>query len=103
MRTFKLNGRPFHILLAALLCTSIATIRLLADDKETSNPPAKSAPARDDAPKVEAPAPLTERERWLLDRVEQLEKRVAELESKGNPTTSPAADTSAAQPASVNV
>ena len=32
--------------------------------------------------KADAPAPLTERERWLLDRVEQLEKRVTELESK---------------------
>src|ERR1700748_39354 len=32
--------------------------------------------------KVEAPSPLTERERWLLDRVEQLEKRVNELEAK---------------------
>jgi hypothetical protein len=35
--------------------------------------------------KIEAPAPLTERERMLLDRVEMLEQRVAELESKGAP------------------
>jgi len=36
------------------------------------------------ASKPDAPAPgLTEREQWMLDRIEQLEKRVAELESKG--------------------
>jgi len=39
---------------------------------------------------VDAPAPLTERERWLLDRVEQLEKRVADLESKGRDAEAPA-------------
>ena len=61
------------------------------DDDGKSEPPVKSAGMR----KVEAPAPLTERERWLLDRVEQLEKRVADLESKGNPSPPPAADASA--------
>jgi len=49
------------------------------------------------AAKVDAPAPLTERERWLLDRVEQLEKRVADLESKDNSNPSPAADASVAK------
>jgi hypothetical protein len=35
------------------------------------------------AAKPDAPAPgLTPREQWMLDRIEQLEKRVAELESK---------------------
>lgn len=33
--------------------------------------------------KIDAPALLTERERLLLDRMEQLEKRVPELEAKG--------------------
>jgi hypothetical protein len=43
------------------------------------------------------PAPgLTEREQWMLDRIEQLEKRVAELESKGSGTT---ATTSSPAPA----
>jgi len=45
MRAFKLNGRLFQPLLAALLFTSIVPNRLLADDKETSNPSAKSAEA----------------------------------------------------------
>src|SRR6266478_5642069 len=50
------------------------------------------------AAKIEAPAPLTERERWLLDRIEQLEKRMAEMEARGS-SSAPAA-ISTAQPAS---
>ena len=45
---------------------------------------------------------MTERERWMLDRMEQLEKRVAELETKSN---SPALATAAApfsQPGSLS-
>jgi len=68
-----------------LLFAVIFSSRLLADDKDSTNPPAKSAPAKSDASKIESPAPLTERERWMLDRMEQLEKRVAELEAKSNP------------------
>jgi hypothetical protein len=48
--------------------------------------------------KADSSAPLTERERWMLDRMEQLEKRVAELESKNNPPAS-AAETATIQPA----
>jgi hypothetical protein len=48
-------------------------------DGDGKNEEAKAKPAR-----LEAPSPLTERERWLLDRVEQLEKRVAELETKSD-------------------
>src|ERR1700719_2585016 len=102
MRAFNHGGRIFRLLLAGLLCGSIVPNRLLADDKDASNPPSKSAPAKSDASRMEAPAPLTERERWLLDRVELLEKRVAELETKSN---SPAAATAAApfaQPASLS-
>src|SRR6266576_3649859 len=98
MRAFNSFRRMFQLLIPALLCAIIVPNRLLADEKETSNPAAKAeaakpAPAKSDAPKFEASAPLTERERWLLDRVEQLEKRVAELETKSN---SPAAATAAA-------
>ena len=92
MRAFNQDRGIFQLLLAALLCASIVPNRLLADDKDTGNPPSKSAPAKSDAPKIEAPAPLTERERWLLDRVELLEKRVAELETKSNsPAVAPGA------------
>jgi Putative beta-barrel porin-2, OmpL-like. bbp2 len=49
-------------------------------DSETK-PAAKSA-----LPSTPAPG-LTEREQWMLERIEQLEKRVAELESKGSDAT----------------
>src|SRR5580704_12451652 len=64
----------------------------LADDGGTPAPTAKDASSgatKSDSggavkaeKKPDAPAPLSERERMLLDRVEQLEKRVEELESK---------------------
>jgi hypothetical protein len=47
-----------------------------------TEPAAAKTPA-----KLAAPVPLTDRERSLLDRVEQLEKRVADLESKGQNAT----------------
>ncbi len=68
-----------------------------AKDKDST---AKSA-AKPDSPAKPA-TNLTEREQWMLDRIEQLEKRVAELESKGLATaTAPAAPpaTPAASPA----
>jgi putative OmpL-like beta-barrel porin-2 len=75
-------GKKFvWIFVAAGLCMSMHPGRLVADDEGKSNPPEKDARIKPDAP---AP-PLTERERWLLKRVEQLEKRVAELESKSSP------------------
>ncbi len=98
MRAFKLNGRLFQPLLAALLFTSIVPNRLLADDKETSNPSAKSAEAKSDSP---APG-LTERERLLLDRVEQLERRVAELETKSNSTAAAVAAAPSSKPGLLN-
>jgi Putative beta-barrel porin-2, OmpL-like. bbp2 len=65
-----------------------------ADEKD-GNPPADKSATK----KVDAPAPLTDRERWLLDRVEQLEKRVADLESKDSSAAAPPSATSAsAQP-----
>src|SRR5258708_12440248 len=91
MLAFNQDKRIFQLLFVALLCASSVPNRLLADDKDASNPPSKSAPTKSDASKMEAPAPLMERERWLLDRVELLEKRVAELETKSNsPPTAPA-------------
>jgi hypothetical protein len=80
------------LVLVAVSCGSTIPAFAATDDNSKSEPPAKRVAA-----KVDAPAPLTERERWLLDRVEQLEKRVADLESKDNSNPSPAADASAAQ------
>jgi hypothetical protein len=91
MRVFQLASKLFWLFSMALLCVSLAPSRLFADDKDTNNPPAKSAPA-----KPESPVPLTERERWMLDRIEQLEKRMAEMEAKSN-SSAPAA-ASATQP-----
>jgi hypothetical protein len=96
MHVFKLR-RLMSLMLVAMSCGSAVPLIVFADDGK-GEPPAKPATAA----KIEAPAPLTERERWLLDRVEQLEKRVADLESKGNPTTLPAGDVFARQPASAN-
>ena len=97
MRAFKFNARRFRLLLAATLCTAVIPFCSLADDKETSNPPTKSVPANPDSP-----APLTGRERWMLDRMERLEKRVAELESKSNTPVAFATEVSPLQPASSN-
>jgi putative OmpL-like beta-barrel porin-2 len=98
MTLFGRKRELLWILLALVLSGSMAPSLLIADDEGKANPPSKAAPIRSDAP---TPG-LTERERWLLDRVEQLEKRVADLESKGNPAAASAADASAAQPASAN-
>src|SRR5216683_1673103 len=98
MRTFKRNRRKFRLLLAAMLCIAAIPFHSLADDKEISNSPPKSVSAKPDSP-----APLTARERWMLDRMEQLEKRVAELESKGNSPVTPATEVSPPQPISPNL
>src|ERR1700682_3160167 len=86
--------RVLSFLLVTVFFGNAIPLFAFSDDTGKSERPAKRV-----AVKVDAPAPLTERERWLLDRVEELEKRVADLESKGNnPTTSPATDAAAAQP-----
>src|SRR5258707_2584215 len=84
--------RVVSLVLVAICYGSAVPVFASTDDNGNSETPAKRVAA-----KVDAPAPLTDRERWLLDRVEELEKRVADLESKGNASTSPAADASAAQ------
>jgi hypothetical protein len=98
MRAFQNERKILCLLFGALICTSGAPNRLFADDKESGNPPTKPAAAKRD----EAAAGLTERERWLLDRVEQLEKRVAELEAKANPPVLAAASAPVPQPAAEN-
>jgi hypothetical protein len=74
------------LLLLTALSATLASRPVFADDDAKSG-----APASTDGVKLDSPKPgLTERERWLLDRVEQLEKRVEELETKGRPAGSPA-------------
>jgi hypothetical protein len=96
MRAFGRKERVSWLFLGVLVSTSVVSSYGHADDKSSGESPTKSTPA-----KIDAPDPgLTERERWLLDRMEQLEKRVAELEAKGNSPAAPAAVASATQPPS---
>jgi len=92
------RGRILNLFLAVLILSAIAPNHSLADDKESNTTSAKPAPV-----KTDSPAPLTERERWMLDRMEQLEQRVAELEAKSSSTvsnsaTATARETVSAQP-----
>jgi len=68
----------------------------LADDGKNENDKAPSSGSATKSNTANNPeAGLTDRERWLLDRVEQLERRVAELEAKeGQPRgeSTPAAE-----------
>lgn len=79
------TGRTFlPVLVLALLYGSWGARPIVAHDDDAKN----GAGASGDGTKIGAPKPgLAERERWLLDRVEQLEKRVAELETKVQPAT----------------
>src|SRR6202795_4049670 len=96
MHVFKLR-RLISLMLLAMSCGSAVPLFVSADDSK-GEPPAKPAAAA----KMEVPAPLTERERWLLDRVEQLEKRVAELETKSSPPAPATAAAPFSQPASLS-
>ena len=82
----------FRIVLACSLLVSCCAEFSFADESSKKN----SSSSATGAAKPAAPPELTERERWLLDRVEQLEKRVAELEGKRSAESAEAA--SATQP-----
>ncbi len=87
--------------LAGFLYSAAAPAVVRADGKDSDTPPANTETAKPGAARVDAPAPLTERERWMLDRMEQLEKRVAELEAKGQPAASSSTESVASQPSAV--
>ena len=97
MNLFGRKRELLWVFLTVALCSGMAPGLLIADGEGSSNPPSKAAPIKPDAP---APG-LTERERWLLDRVEQLEKRVAELETKASSSAAPAAAPASSQPGSL--
>ncbi len=83
-RDFLLGG---SLLLVLLACGVGRADDAKNGKDEAGKPSAAAKPA--DASRPEAG--LTDRERWLLERVELLEKRVAELESKeGKPNAEPA-------------
>jgi hypothetical protein len=89
--------RLVPVMLIGLACANGAGAARFSDDETNNKTKRESAVSSPANANIEAPAPLTERERWLLDRVEQLEKRVADLESVSHPIVSPG-DTSAIQP-----
>ena len=97
MRAFGQRRMFSWLVGAGLLYYITVPSQLLADDKDGKSAPA--APASAKAAKVDAPTPLTERERMLLDRVELLEKRVAELEAgKGRSERASAAEVAGSAP-----
>ncbi len=95
------------LMLAGLLYSSAVPGVVRADGKDGDTPSAKTDTAKPGAAKLDVTAPLTDRERMLLDRIEQLEKRMAEMEAKGNAsapggvsTAQPALPSAANEPAS---
>ena len=112
MRSWK-NRNLFVVWSLALSLLVGGGLRADDDNKDAAAKPAPTAKA----PATGQPeAGLTDRERWLLERVEQLEKRVTELESKdglphtdeaagekpGEPTTSPSPAPAALAAATLN-
>jgi len=65
----KWKKKLVSLLVVGVFFVSTAGARAIADDDGKGQPPPKPTPTT----KIDAPAPLTERERQLLDRVEQLE------------------------------
>jgi putative OmpL-like beta-barrel porin-2 len=104
MRAFiKKRMAALAIVIGFLCAGAVPGIALADDDKDKDTPPAKAAPAKTEAPA----AGLTEREKMLLERVEQLEKRVAELEGKSTaaaaaPAVAPVGGTAVSQPNPAN-
>jgi hypothetical protein len=88
MRVMEWKMKFAGLCLFVILCVSIVSSRVFADD----GTPSTASPVKLDAPKPG----LTEREQWLLDRVEGLERRIEELESKGGQPAAPA--TTVSQP-----
>lgn len=96
LHLIKREKREFVWFIAlALLCVVAIPFPLMGDDKGNSDGPPKVSTT------VDRPVPVTERERILLDRLEELEKRVAELEGKRQPVTPSSSDAPASQPSAV--
>jgi hypothetical protein len=83
MKTMKTTMREVSWTFLTMLCLCATPTRLLADGRKDNLPavvPEKSSGV---------PPELTDRERWLLSRIEELQKRVAELEEKVTPPAKP--------------
>ena len=77
------DGKWFIATVLVTLLGFGSTECLRADDRDDKNDEPITTPVPKKAGGAKVEPGLTERERMLLDRVEQLEKRVAELETKG--------------------
>src|SRR6202140_925217 len=87
MRVIDWKLKFARLCLAMILCVSSTPGRVFADD---GTPSGTASTVKIDTPKPG----VTEREQYLLDRVEQLERRVEELESKSGQPAAPAATVS---------
>jgi hypothetical protein len=107
MHAFVQKPGLVSFVVMTLLVFGVVPGSIFADDKpgDSSANAEKAESAKPAEPKaattrIVAPSPgLTEREQWLFDRVEQLEKRVAELESKNNAKPEAAVEAVAVHPA----
>ena len=84
MRAFQ-RIRILTCVIVGMTLSIAGSSQVLADD--AAKPDASAASTTSAPPTAEKPSGLTERERLLLDRVEQLEKRVEELETKAQPSS----------------
>jgi Putative beta-barrel porin-2, OmpL-like. bbp2 len=96
MRTFFARTVLLLFVVVSLSCLGMYAADGPADEAKDKNSTAKPAAQPNTAAKPDSG--LTEREQWMLDRIEQLEKRVAELEAKAPSGTA----ASAAAPAPVS-
>ncbi len=89
------------LFVVAAFCFSMPTIHAADEAPDGSKDTGSST--KSSAKSAPSSSGLTEREQWMLERIEQLEKRVAELESKGPAAASAnsTAPASAAMPAGV--
>jgi Putative beta-barrel porin-2, OmpL-like. bbp2 len=86
----------WSLALSLLVCGALRA----DDENKGKDTTGKAAPAAKPLAAGKPEAGLTDRERWLLDRVEQLEKRVTELEAKdGTPHTETTASEPSGEPA----
>jgi hypothetical protein len=98
MRILSIAKCILASVLLCLLALGVPKSARAGDDKKDTDSSAKPTPKTEGPPKTASS--LTEREQYLLDRVEQLEKRVAELEAKQPKPADPsgAAEAKAANP-----
>ena len=89
----------FALMLLGLLALAIPGAGRADDEKKGADASAKSTPKAESTAKPSAG--LTGREQWLLDRVEQLEKRVAELEARQPNSVAESAKANSATPTTV--